>query len=77
MHLPTGYSFPFDHPATYQISVQGMIDPDWSDRLSGMQISLVTKEAYPLVTTLTGELSDQASLLVVLNSLYELHLPFL
>ena len=77
MSKPPRNAIPFDHPATYQISVQGRIDPDWSDRLAGMTIGLITEEASPPVTTLDGELSDQAALLGVLNSLYELHLPVL
>ena len=75
--IPVRNPIPFDRPATYQISVQGRIDPDWSDRLSGMTIRLIAEEARPPVTTLDGELSDQAALLGVLNSLYELHLPVL
>jgi hypothetical protein len=68
---------PFDRPATYQIRVQGKIDPDWSERLAGMAIRLTTEEARPPVTTLNGELGDQAALAGVLNTLYELHLPVL
>ena len=75
--IPHRNAIPFDRPATYQISVQGMIDPDWSDRLSGMTIGLIREEAPPPVTTLKGELSDQAALVGVLNTLYELHLPIL
>jgi hypothetical protein len=75
--IPVSNAIPFDRPATYQISVQGMIDPDWSDRLSGMTIGLVREEARPSVTILKGELSDQAALAGVLNTLYELHLPIL
>ena len=70
-------SIPFDRPATYQICVQGTIDPNWSDRLAGMTIRLIAEEGRPPVTTLDGELRDQAALLGVLNSLYELHLPVL
>jgi hypothetical protein len=65
---------PFDYPITYQISVQGRIDPTWSDRLEGMLICEATVEESPPVTTLEGELSDQAALAGVLNTLYELHL---
>ena len=65
---------PFDSTAPYQISVQGRIDPSWSDRLEGMSISLTTGEAGTLITTLEGELSDQAALAGVLKTLYELHL---
>jgi hypothetical protein len=75
--IPHRNAIPFDRPATYLISVQGMIDLDWSDRLSGLTIGLIREEACPPVTTLKGELSDQAALAGVLNTLYELHLPIL
>ena len=68
---------PFDQPATYQISVQGRIDPTMSDRLGGMMISPVTVVSDHPVTTLSGELIDQAALVGVLNMLYELHLTVL
>jgi hypothetical protein len=66
---------PFDCPATYQISVQGQIDPTLSDLLGGMTISPATAEEGLPVTTLEGDLRDQAALAGVLNTLYELHLP--
>ena len=66
---------PFDRPATYQISVEGQIDLTWSDRLEGMTICLAIEQADSPVTNLEGELSDQAALAGVLNTLYELHLP--
>ena len=66
---------PFDRPATYQIKVQGRIDPKWSDRMTGMQMRIAPEQTTPPITTLEGEVSDQAALLGVLNSLYELHLP--
>ena len=70
-------SIPFDRPATYQISVQGRIDPTMSDLLGGMTISPDTVEADHKVTSLCGELSDQAALAGVLNTLYELHLTLI
>jgi hypothetical protein len=70
-------AIPFDRPATYQIRVQGRIDANWAGFLDGMMIRLTTEQASPPVTTLEGELSDQAALLGVLNTLYELHLPIL
>ena len=66
---------PFDCPVTYQIIVEGRIDPTWSDRLEGMLICQATLDANPQVTTLQGELNDQTALAGVLNTLYELHLP--
>jgi hypothetical protein len=68
---------PFDRPAIYQINVLGRIDPTMSDLLAGMTISPYTVQADSPVTTLEGELRDQAALAGVLNTLYELHLPVL
>ena len=65
---------PYDRPTTYQICVQGQIDQTWSDRLEGMTIHLASMEGEPSITTLEGELSDQAALAGVLNTLYEMHL---
>jgi len=65
---------PFDYPGTYQILVQGRIDPNWSDRLEGLTISQAAGEETSPVTNLEGELSDQTALAGVLNTLYELHL---
>ena len=75
MSILTRNPIPFDRPANYQINVQGWIDPTLSDLLGGMTISPDTGEADHPVTTLDGELSDQAALAGVLNTLYELHLP--
>jgi hypothetical protein len=70
-------SIPFDRPAVYQINVQGRIDAHWSDRLAGMKIRIREEQSSQNITTLEGEVSDQAALLGVLNSLYELHLPII
>ena len=73
--LPPRNEIPFDYPVTYQIIVEGRIDPTWSDRVEGMLICEATVDADPQVTTLQGELNDQSALAGVLNTLYELHLP--
>jgi hypothetical protein len=75
MSTPRRKAIPFDRPATYQIRVQGRVDPNWSDLMGGMATCLTIRESTLPVTTLQGELSDQAALHGVLNSLYELHLP--
>jgi hypothetical protein len=67
----------FDGPAKYRIGVQGRIPTSWCDRLEGMTITESAPEAEPLKTTLLGELADQAALVGVLTTLYELHLPVL
>ena len=64
----------FDGPAAYQITVRGNISPAWSDRLEGMAINRLTLDDGTIFTVLTGQLTDQAALSGVLNSLYELHL---
>ena len=73
---PSGNARPFDRPAIYHICVQGVVAPSLSERLEGMKIQLSTVGEYR-VTTLDGELRDQAALAGVLNTLYELHLPIL
>ena len=65
----------FDRPATYRIGVQGRVPARWRDRLEGMAITEDSPEAESPVTTLLGELSDQAALEGVLNTLFALHLP--
>jgi hypothetical protein len=67
----------YDNPATYWISVQGRIPATWCDCLEGMTITESSPEAETPLTVLLGELSDQAALAGVLNTLYELHLPLL
>ncbi len=76
-NLPTRDYISFDNPANFQIIVQGRIDPSWSDRLEGMRISQKKTDQGHVVTTFEGELSDQAALAGVLNTLYELHLTLL
>jgi len=74
---PSRVLLPFDCPATYQISVQGRVDPNWADCLEGMSISQTRSEAVEQITVLEGNLRDQAALAGVLNTLYELHLTIL
>lgn len=61
-------------PATYRIEVEGHLTELWSNRLAGMQITSCTRLDQTSVTTLVGQLRDQAELSGVLNSLYDLHL---
>ena len=77
MSIQSKNPIPFDIPARYRITVQGRIDSTMSDLLGGMTISPDTMEAGHTVTTLSGELVDQAALAGVLNMLYELHLTLL
>ena len=60
-----------DNPATYRIQVQGSLDQRWADYLGGLNIS-VNRDIDPPVTTLSGQVLDQAALMGVLNGLYDL-----
>ena len=62
----------FDAPGTYRIKVSGYLEPSWSGRLGGMTITSKSKGDGPPVTTLSGELMDQAALAGVLSALYDL-----
>ena len=73
MNSPSGLDF--DGPAAYQITVRGMITPAWSGRLEGMTINRLSLDDGTIFTVLTGELTDQAALSGVLNTLYDLQLP--
>ena len=64
-------------PATYCLRLKGTLDQSWSEQLGGMTIATVKIEGGGHVTTLTGRLLDQAALLGVLNSVYNLGLPLL
>jgi hypothetical protein len=77
MHTRSGYDLSFDGPALYRIRVLGQLSARWSDRLEGMAITVFSADTGPRVTSLVGELSDQADLAGVLNTLYGLHLPVL
>jgi len=66
-----------DTPATYRIRVKGYLDSSWADCLSGLTISQSAQGDEPVVTTLYGQVLDQAALAGVLNGLYGLHLPLL
>lgn len=67
----------FDGPARYQIRVIGQINESWTDRLEGMAINMGVSDEKKSICTLEGELLDQAALVGVLITLYELHLPVL
>ena len=77
INQPSQNAATFDCPATYQITVQGKIDPNLVELMGGMRVQQMALEAGHTITTLVGELRDQAALAGVLNALYELHLSVL
>ena len=66
-----------DSKAEYTIRISGHLDESWSDRLNGMTIKTRKTGGPKPVTTLVGLLRDQAALLGVLNTLYNLRLPLI
>jgi len=60
-----------DESASYCIQIQGYLSQQWADYLAGLSIS-VDVEPDQTVTTLSGEVTDQAALMGVLNNLYNL-----
>ena len=64
-------------PAIYRITVQGLLEESWSQRMSGMQITVTGGEGPGAVTLLVGKLKDQAELNGILDTLYSLQRPVL
>lgn len=66
-------------PATYRISVVGILEKSFSDRLCGLTIRNTEPDQSvgKPVSTLTGQLADQAALLGVLNALYNMRMPLI
>ncbi len=61
-----------DCPSTYQIRVQGLLDPQWAEWFDGFALTYVGNE-----TLLTGLVTDQAALHGVINKLWDLGLTLL
>ena len=70
---------PFDRPGIYAIHIAGRLDKSWSDRLGGLTITSIQEvdEDKRPETILKGCLPDQAALLGILNTLYNLRYPVL
>ena len=64
-------------PANYSISVQGAIRGDWTDYFHMFEVSTLSPNDHRPVTTLTGQVADQTTLVGLINALYALGLPLL
>ena len=65
-----------DQPTTYQITVPGELDENWSEWANGMTIQVDRGGKSPPVTILTGTF-DQAALQGLLRRLYSMGLPLI
>lgn len=65
-----------DDRANCRIRVHGFIGPQWSEYFQDLTIS-VSDEREQVVTTLAGEVEDQAALLGIINNLYQLSYPLI
>jgi len=66
--------FSFKKPAIYKIVVQGEIDAEWSDRLWGLQVNIAKVKNKRPITSLVGQINDQAALAGILCTLYDMHM---
>ena len=67
----------FQGPGTYLIRILGTLDQSWFDWLGDIRCTTSKSTDGRLVTTLVGQFRDQAALLGLLNTLYDLHLTLL
>ena len=63
--------------AVYRLVVQGAVAEQLSDRLGELEIRTSCGAHGSTTTTLTGRIRDQAQLIGVVNSLYEMRFPIL
>ncbi len=62
----------FSSPANVRIEVNGIIDEGMSDYLGGLTISHYTTPYKAQISCLEGTVLDQAALIGILNTLYEM-----
>ncbi len=67
----------FISPVRVRIEVKGVVDKSYSDYLNGLVIRHHTSGDKIRYTGLEGEVADQAALLGVLNTLYEMRFPLI
>ena len=63
-----------DHELRYEIRVQGYLDKSWSDWFEGMTIAVYIEPDCPPITSLTGEVVDQAALQGILLRIHDLNM---
>jgi hypothetical protein len=74
---PSNRRLLFDLPGCYRIRVGGLLSASLADRLGDMAISVKYASSQQPVSLLTGEVIDQAALIGVLSTLYDMGFPLL
>lgn len=72
--MPNEINIPSRVARCYQITVEGRIDPSWSDWLGGMQVISWQENDGRQMSTLSGILVDQTALRGLLTRLWDLNL---
>jgi hypothetical protein len=62
---------------TYEIQVQGVLDPDWQQWFNGLAVTFNYTDDQPSITTLTVQVADQAALRGMLCKLWDLNLTLI
>ena len=63
--------------STYEIQVQGVLDPDWQQWFNGLAEPFDYTDDQPSITTLTVQVADQAALRGMLCKLWDLNLTLI
>ncbi len=68
-----------DSKAYYSIQLQGILDQNWADQFGNLRVLTFpsTDAKRPPLTTVVGEVLDQAALSGFLNLVYDLGLPLI
>ena len=74
--MRSGRFMTLDRSGNFEIRVHGIVDEHWSDYLGG---AVIKREEPPSVSVsvLRGQFQDQAALMGILNTLYDLGFPVL
>lgn len=68
-----------DQGAFYSIQMVGILSQSWAEQYGDLQVEIyhAPDQEQPPVTTISGEIRDQAALSGLLNLVYSLGLPLL
>ena len=69
----------FNSGAFYSIQLQGVLDQNWANQFGSLKVlTFESNDSHrPPVTTVIGEVVDQAALAGFLNLVYDLGIPLL